>query len=133
MVRPCVARVFVELAVSGLASIEPMAGCHGGVFGGKQPTSNIAISAGTQRPPYPAPCAAAPREEELETKRWLRQIAIVGSPETVSARIAALKDELGFGNFMLVTGFLGNLGQGHVVKTLELFAKGVMPHFERPQ
>ncbi len=72
-------------------------------------------------------------EEELETNRWLREVAIVGSPDTVSARIAELQDELGFGNFMLVTGFLGNLGQRDGVRTLELFAKKVMPHFGRPR
>jgi alkanesulfonate monooxygenase SsuD/methylene tetrahydromethanopterin reductase-like flavin-dependent oxidoreductase (luciferase family) len=72
-------------------------------------------------------------EEELETERWLREVTIVGSPDTVSARIAELGDELGFGNFMLVTGFLGNLEQRHVVATLELFAKEVMPHFGRPR
>ena len=70
-------------------------------------------------------------EQDLETERWLREVAIVGSPDTVSARIAELQDELGFGNFMLVTGFLGNLGQDHVVTTLELFAKEVMPNFGR--
>jgi alkanesulfonate monooxygenase SsuD/methylene tetrahydromethanopterin reductase-like flavin-dependent oxidoreductase (luciferase family) len=70
-------------------------------------------------------------EEELETERWLREVAIVGSPDTVSARIAELQDEIGFGNFMLVTGFLGNLAQDRVVATLELFAKEVMPHFDR--
>ncbi len=42
-------------------------------------------------------------EEELETERWLREVAIVGSPDTVTARIAELQRELGFGNFMLVT------------------------------
>jgi len=70
-------------------------------------------------------------EEELETERWLREVAIVGSPQTVSARIMELQKELGFGNFMLVTGFLGNLRQDHVVTTLELFASEVMPHFGR--
>ena len=70
-------------------------------------------------------------EEELETERWLREVAIVGSPQTVSARIMELQKELGFGNFMLVTGFLGNLRQEHVVATLELFASEVMPHFGR--
>jgi len=72
-------------------------------------------------------------EEELETERWLREVAIVGSPQTVSARIVELQQELGFGNFMLVTGFLGNLRQEHVVATLELFASEVMPHFGRLQ
>lgn len=68
-------------------------------------------------------------EEELETERWLREVAIVGSPDTVAGRIADLHDEFGFGNFMLVTGFLGNLPQEAVVRTLELFAKEVRPRF----
>jgi alkanesulfonate monooxygenase SsuD/methylene tetrahydromethanopterin reductase-like flavin-dependent oxidoreductase (luciferase family) len=50
-------------------------------------------------------------EDELETERWLREVAIVGCPDTVAERIAALHEEFGFGNFMLVTGFLGNLPQ----------------------
>jgi alkanesulfonate monooxygenase SsuD/methylene tetrahydromethanopterin reductase-like flavin-dependent oxidoreductase (luciferase family) len=70
-------------------------------------------------------------EEELETERWLREVAIVGSPDTVAERIAALHEEFGFGNFMLVTGFLGNLPQAEVVRTLELFAREVMPRFGR--
>jgi alkanesulfonate monooxygenase SsuD/methylene tetrahydromethanopterin reductase-like flavin-dependent oxidoreductase (luciferase family) len=70
-------------------------------------------------------------EEELETDRWLHEVAIVGSPDTVAERIAALHAEFGFGNFMLVTGFLGNLLQEHGVKTLELFAKEVRPRFQR--
>lgn len=66
-------------------------------------------------------------EQELETERWLREVAVVGSPDTVAERIAGLHDELGFGHFTLVTGFLGNLPQSDVVKTLELFAKEVKP------
>ncbi len=68
-------------------------------------------------------------EDELETERWLHEVAIVGSPDTVAGHIAALHDELGFGNLMLVTGFLGNLPQEHVITTLELFAKQMMPRF----
>jgi alkanesulfonate monooxygenase SsuD/methylene tetrahydromethanopterin reductase-like flavin-dependent oxidoreductase (luciferase family) len=70
-------------------------------------------------------------DDELETERWLREVAIVGSPDTVAERIAALYAEFGFGNFMLVTGFLGNLPQEHVVRTLELFAREVRPRFQR--
>jgi alkanesulfonate monooxygenase SsuD/methylene tetrahydromethanopterin reductase-like flavin-dependent oxidoreductase (luciferase family) len=70
-------------------------------------------------------------EQELETERWLREVAIVGSPDTVAERIAALHEELGFGNFMLVTGFLGNLRQEEVVRTLELFAREVRPRFRQ--
>jgi alkanesulfonate monooxygenase SsuD/methylene tetrahydromethanopterin reductase-like flavin-dependent oxidoreductase (luciferase family) len=69
-------------------------------------------------------------EDELETERWLREVAIVGNPDTVAERIAELHEELGFGNFMLVTGFLGNLPQQDVVRTLELFAKEVRPRFQ---
>jgi alkanesulfonate monooxygenase SsuD/methylene tetrahydromethanopterin reductase-like flavin-dependent oxidoreductase (luciferase family) len=69
-------------------------------------------------------------EDELETERWLRETAIVGSPDTVAGRIAELCAELGFGNFMLVPGFLGNLPQEHVVTTLELCAHEVMPRFQ---
>ena len=68
--------------------------------------------------------------DELATERWLREVASVGSPDTVAGRIAELRDELGFGNLMLVTGFLGNLPQEHVVTTLELSAKEVMPRFQ---
>jgi alkanesulfonate monooxygenase SsuD/methylene tetrahydromethanopterin reductase-like flavin-dependent oxidoreductase (luciferase family) len=70
-------------------------------------------------------------EEELETQRWLREVAIIGSPDTVAERIGALQEEFGFGNFMLVTGFLGNLPQEQVVRILELFAKEVRPRFQR--
>jgi alkanesulfonate monooxygenase SsuD/methylene tetrahydromethanopterin reductase-like flavin-dependent oxidoreductase (luciferase family) len=70
-------------------------------------------------------------EEEHDTERRLREVAIVGSPETLAERVAALHAEFGFGNFMLVTGFLGNLPQEHVVKTLELFAKEVRPRVQR--
>ena len=70
-------------------------------------------------------------EEELETERWLRELAVVGSPDTVAARIADLHKEFSFGNFMLVTGFLGNLPQEEVVRTLELFATEIRPRLER--
>ncbi|HEV2186780.1 MAG TPA: LLM class flavin-dependent oxidoreductase [Stellaceae bacterium] len=70
-------------------------------------------------------------EDELETERWLREVAIVGGPETVAQRVIALHEEFGFGSFQLVTGFLGNLAEEHVVRTLELFAKEVRPRVER--
>jgi alkanesulfonate monooxygenase SsuD/methylene tetrahydromethanopterin reductase-like flavin-dependent oxidoreductase (luciferase family) len=70
-------------------------------------------------------------EEEHDTERWLREVAIVGSPETVAARVAALHAEIGFGGLQLVTGFLGNLPQEHVVRTLKLFASEVRPRIER--
>lgn len=72
-------------------------------------------------------------EDELEPERWLNEVAIVGSPETVAGRIAALHEEFGFGSLQLVTGFLGNLPQQHVVTTLELFATEVGPRLQRAQ
>jgi alkanesulfonate monooxygenase SsuD/methylene tetrahydromethanopterin reductase-like flavin-dependent oxidoreductase (luciferase family) len=70
-------------------------------------------------------------EEELDTERWLREVAIVGGPETVAERIAAVHEEFGFGSLQLVTGFLGNLPQEHVVRTLQLFAGEVRPRLRR--
>ncbi len=70
-------------------------------------------------------------DEEHETERWLREVAIVGGPETVAARVADLHAELGFGGLQLVTGFLGNLPRAHVVRTLELFASEARPRIER--
>jgi alkanesulfonate monooxygenase SsuD/methylene tetrahydromethanopterin reductase-like flavin-dependent oxidoreductase (luciferase family) len=69
-------------------------------------------------------------EDEHDTERWLREVAIVGGPETVAERIADLHAELGFGSLQLVTGFLGNLSQEDVVRTLDLFAKEVRPRFD---
>ena len=46
--------------------------------------------------------------EEHDTERWLREVAIAGSPETVAERFVAPRTEFGFGGFQLVTGFLGN-------------------------
>jgi alkanesulfonate monooxygenase SsuD/methylene tetrahydromethanopterin reductase-like flavin-dependent oxidoreductase (luciferase family) len=70
-------------------------------------------------------------EKELEPERWLREVAIVGGPDTVARRIADLHREFGFGSFQLVTGFLGNLPQEAVVLTLELFAREVRPRFRQ--
>jgi alkanesulfonate monooxygenase SsuD/methylene tetrahydromethanopterin reductase-like flavin-dependent oxidoreductase (luciferase family) len=69
-------------------------------------------------------------DDELETERWLREVAIVGDPNTVAERIAALHGEFGFGSVQLVTGFLGNLPQTEVVRTIELFAREVRPRLQ---
>ena len=69
-------------------------------------------------------------EAELETERWLHEVAIVGSPQTVAERIATLFGEIGFGSIQLVTGFLGNLPQTEVIRTIELFAKEVRPQLD---
>lgn len=61
----------------------------------------------------------------------MHEVAIIGSPDTVAARLAALHDKLGFGSVQLVvTGYLGNLPQTEVVRTIELFAKGARSRLE---
>jgi hypothetical protein len=65
--------------------------------------------------------------EEHDTERWLREVAIAGSPEIVAERFVAPRNEFGFGGFQLVTGFLGIVPQKHVVTTLELFPREVRP------
>ncbi len=70
-------------------------------------------------------------EDELETERWLREVAIIGDPGTVAERIAVLHGELGFGSIQLVTGFLGNLPQADVIRTIELFAREARPRLQR--
>lgn len=67
-------------------------------------------------------------EDEHDAERWLQEVEIVGDPETVAARIAELHGELGFDGIQLVTGFLGNLPQADVVRTL---AKEVRPRVRR--
>ena len=76
--------------------------------------------------PIPGSMVTTVPNRTLETERWLREMAIVGNPDTVAARIAAPHEELGFGDFMLVTGVLGNLPQPDIVRTLELFAREFM-------
>lgn len=70
-------------------------------------------------------------EDDLDAERFVNEVAIVGGPDTVAERIVALHRELGFGGFQLVTGFLGNLPQEHVVRTLKLFAAEVRPRVQR--
>lgn len=69
-------------------------------------------------------------EDELDTERWMNEVAIIGSPQTVATHIAALHAELGFGSIQLVTGFLGNLPQADVIRTIELFAKEARPRLQ---
>ena len=70
-------------------------------------------------------------EDELEPERWLREVAIVGGPDSGADRVGELSDEFGFGGFQLVTGFLGDLPLEHVSRTLTLFAAEVRPRFNR--
>jgi alkanesulfonate monooxygenase SsuD/methylene tetrahydromethanopterin reductase-like flavin-dependent oxidoreductase (luciferase family) len=60
--------------------------------------------------------------EELLTDGY----AVVGSPDTVTARLRELHEELGFG---MVTGLfaLGGMTHDQVTRSMELFASDVMP------
>jgi alkanesulfonate monooxygenase SsuD/methylene tetrahydromethanopterin reductase-like flavin-dependent oxidoreductase (luciferase family) len=51
-----------------------------------------------------------------------------GDPETCIARVRHLKEELGMTYFKLLVNF-GGMPHHKVIRTLELFAKFVMPHF----
>jgi alkanesulfonate monooxygenase SsuD/methylene tetrahydromethanopterin reductase-like flavin-dependent oxidoreductase (luciferase family) len=56
------------------------------------------------------------------------QIVIAGSPDTVREQIARLSEELGFGA-MNVLLCIGDMPHDRVVKSMELFAREVMPAF----
>jgi alkanesulfonate monooxygenase SsuD/methylene tetrahydromethanopterin reductase-like flavin-dependent oxidoreductase (luciferase family) len=66
--------------------------------------------------------------EELLEER----MAIVGSPESVTEQIATMSEELGFGQMMMLM-VIGDMPHHRVVRSMDLFASEVMPHFrEQP-
>ncbi len=65
--------------------------------------------------------------EELETERFRHETAIVGGPETVAARLAALRDDLGVRQVNLLSSFFGLLPQDLLRRSLRLFADEVAP------
>jgi alkanesulfonate monooxygenase SsuD/methylene tetrahydromethanopterin reductase-like flavin-dependent oxidoreductase (luciferase family) len=60
------------------------------------------------------------------------KMVIVGSPESVTEQIEALRDDLGFGQIMGLM-CIGDTPHHRVVRTMELFANEVMPHFRSAQ
>jgi alkanesulfonate monooxygenase SsuD/methylene tetrahydromethanopterin reductase-like flavin-dependent oxidoreductase (luciferase family) len=60
--------------------------------------------------------------EELLTDGY----AVVGSPDTVTARLAELQEELGFGQVIGLFS-IGDITHGQTVSSMELFATQVMP------
>jgi alkanesulfonate monooxygenase SsuD/methylene tetrahydromethanopterin reductase-like flavin-dependent oxidoreductase (luciferase family) len=58
--------------------------------------------------------------------------ALVGSPETVSARLRELRDELGFGQLIGLFS-IGPITHEQTVRSMELFASQVMPSMRAPQ
>jgi len=66
-------------------------------------------------------------KEHLELERFTREFAIVGSPDTVAARIEKLHEELGFGRFNCGFGLTGRATPDQVFRSLRLFGKEVIP------
>lgn len=58
------------------------------------------------------------------------EIVIVGSPDSVGEQIERLRDELGFGAMNLLMA-IGDMPHHRVVKSMDLFAAGVMPRLRR--
>jgi alkanesulfonate monooxygenase SsuD/methylene tetrahydromethanopterin reductase-like flavin-dependent oxidoreductase (luciferase family) len=56
------------------------------------------------------------------------QIAVVGSPESVSEQLEKMRQELGFGQLMALM-CIGDMPHHRVVRTMELFANEVAPNF----
>ena len=68
--------------------------------------------------------------ERLSRVSWEQLVAetlAVGSPDTVADRIAQLRD-LGVGEVLCWMNF-GGLPQAHVRRSMELFAREVLPRF----
>jgi alkanesulfonate monooxygenase SsuD/methylene tetrahydromethanopterin reductase-like flavin-dependent oxidoreductase (luciferase family) len=61
-----------------------------------------------------------------------KKMVIVGSPESVTEQIESLQAELGFGQIMALM-CIGDTPHHRVVRTMELFAKDVIPHFRSAQ
>jgi alkanesulfonate monooxygenase SsuD/methylene tetrahydromethanopterin reductase-like flavin-dependent oxidoreductase (luciferase family) len=57
-------------------------------------------------------------------------MAVVGSPDSVGERFAALADELGFGQIIALMG-VGDMPHYRTIKSMELFAGEVMPALRR--
>ncbi len=75
--------------------------------------------------------------EDLEPERFFREMAIIGGPETVTARIGELRDTLGVRYLNLLPAFFGYLPEALLEHSLALFSEAVMPQFrgqetERP-
>jgi alkanesulfonate monooxygenase SsuD/methylene tetrahydromethanopterin reductase-like flavin-dependent oxidoreductase (luciferase family) len=70
-------------------------------------------------------------EDELEPERFISDVAIVGGPETVAARVADLQERHGVAYLNLLPAFFGYLPPPLLRWSLELFAAEVMPRFSQ--
>jgi alkanesulfonate monooxygenase SsuD/methylene tetrahydromethanopterin reductase-like flavin-dependent oxidoreductase (luciferase family) len=64
--------------------------------------------------------------EELIEERYV----IIGSPSTVGEKLEALRQELGFGNLCALL-HIGDMSHERALENMDLFAREVMPQFER--
>jgi alkanesulfonate monooxygenase SsuD/methylene tetrahydromethanopterin reductase-like flavin-dependent oxidoreductase (luciferase family) len=68
-------------------------------------------------------------EADLDPERFYHETAIIGGPDTVSARIANLRDTYGIRYINLLSSFFGLMPSPLLRSSLELFAHEVMPRF----
>jgi alkanesulfonate monooxygenase SsuD/methylene tetrahydromethanopterin reductase-like flavin-dependent oxidoreductase (luciferase family) len=71
--------------------------------------------------------AAAERFAPIGWEQLLAETLAVGSPDTVAGKIAEMRD-LGVGEVLCWMNF-GGLSQAKVRRSMELFAREVLPHF----
>jgi alkanesulfonate monooxygenase SsuD/methylene tetrahydromethanopterin reductase-like flavin-dependent oxidoreductase (luciferase family) len=69
-----------------------------------------------------------PMPSEPDTDELLERFVVVGTPETVIRQIKHIKDMVGINHFNCSFWF-GDLDQARVLKSMELFAREVMPAF----
>ncbi len=69
-----------------------------------------------------------PMPKEPDTDDLLERFVVVGTPETVIRQIRRIQDEVGIDHFNCSFWF-GDLDQTRVLKSMELFAREVMPAF----
>ena len=82
---------------------------------------------------WPQRVRPGPDDEDLEPERFLRDTALVGSPETVARRVAELRDELGVQYVNLRPSIGGNCPPALQAITVELFATEIMPGLATPR
>jgi luciferase family oxidoreductase group 1 len=71
---------------------------------------------------------AVPMPKEPDTDELLERFLVIGTPETVIRQITRIKDLVGIDHFNCSFWF-GDLDQARVLKSMELFAREVMPAF----
>lgn len=72
---------------------------------------------------------AVPFDEEPSTQELLDQYFVMGTPKQCIAKIEAIREAMGIDHFNASCWF-GDLAQNKVLRSMELFAKEVMPAFK---